>query len=143
MDYSNMQLLVMLILDGMLGILCGWSLRRWLHIEASTDVEATLQKDLELLQSSAARSCNMLSEAREALKRAEANAATLKDSLAARTAELAEAHTSISELRAAVVAELEPLVARPLAAAPPPARLQGHRNMNSSFVSRARRLAAI
>jgi hypothetical protein len=138
MDYSNMQLLVTLILDGMLGVLCGWSLRRWLHLEGNGDAETVLQRDLELLQGSAARSCNMLSEAREAL--------------AARTAELAEAHASISELQASVsekafrvtalelrVAELEPLVAKPLATT----RLPGARNMNSSFVRRSRRLATI
>ncbi len=142
MDYSNTQLLVTLILDGMLGSLCGWSLRRWLHLEGNADVEASLQRDLELLQISAARSCNLLSEAREAL--------------AVRTAELADARSSISELQAALieqtaglttveqgVAELEPVAAKPLAAVSLPTRLQGPRSMKSSFVSRSRRLATI
>jgi predicted flap endonuclease-1-like 5' DNA nuclease len=99
MDYSNMQLLVMLVLDGVLGVLCGWSLRRWLRLEGATKTEAALQKDLDLLQSSAARSSTMLNEAREALKRAEADTATLRGSLAVRTAELAGARVSISDLQ--------------------------------------------
>jgi hypothetical protein len=131
MDYSNVQFFFTLILDGLLGIICGWSLRRWFYVERIPKTEATLRKDIALLagrltaaneallreQNSAAQNCVLLREASEALRLAtarlngsEAIAANLKGAvaetqhtLAVRTRELAESQIGISEMQTAIV----------------------------------------
>jgi predicted flap endonuclease-1-like 5' DNA nuclease len=131
MDYSNMQFLFTVILDGLLGILCGWSLRRWLHLEGTAKTEAALQQgivliesrlriaaeDLVLAQNDAALSRGLLSEARATLqqtaaqlKSAEVDAATFKRMAsdteagwAACNRDLMDARTALSELDTAAV----------------------------------------
>jgi hypothetical protein len=127
----DMQLLFTLILDGLLGILCGWMIRRWSHAERTSRVESVLREDVALLKNQltvaredfvrerdrAALSCDQLAVARDELQRttarlkeSEDDAATLKravadtsGALAVRARHLLEARTEISELEAVLI----------------------------------------
>ena len=124
MDNVNMQFLISLILDGLMGIACGWALRWWFHSSRNRQMELAWQETEARLKSVDKN----LAAIREA-------AADLETALAARTDELAIARANNCQLRDMIsqktwrvvalearVAELEPYLAKPVYA---PTQLAG------------------
>ncbi len=124
MDYSNLQFLIALIMDGLLGIACGWALQWWFDSSRIRERERGWKETQARLHS------------------VDKNVAAIKDAagemerdLVARTDELAVARAAIDELHRinahkgrriatleARVAELEPYLTRPVYA---PTKLAG------------------
>ncbi len=124
MDFSNLQFLIALILDGLMGIACGWALQWWFDAGRTRERERSWQ------------------ETQARLKSVDKNVAAIKDAaaeveraLVARTDELVVARAAIDELHRinahkgwriatleARVAELEPYLTRPVYA---PTQLSG------------------
>jgi predicted nuclease with TOPRIM domain len=124
MDNANMQFLVALILDGLMGIACGWALRWWFHSSRNSQMERAWQETQARLKS--------VDKNIAAIKEA---ATDVEAALAARTDELAIARANNCQLRDMIsqktwrvvalearVAELEPYLTKPVYA---PTQLAG------------------
>jgi hypothetical protein len=124
MDNANMQFLTALILDGLMGIACGWALRWWFHSSRNKQMERGLHESQAQLKN-AGKNIAAIKEA----------AADVAAALAARTDELALARANNCQLRDMIsqktwrvvalearVAELEPYLTRPVY---PPTQLAG------------------